>query len=268
MLAKRIIKEILKYIALCFLIMLLLFPLYFLMVNGLKTNASALENKLELFPQSPQWENFITIINKRFWEAFGWTLLFATTLIALRVVVYSLAIGALLSMNKQYQKYFLYFFLVISLVPEFSIYLSLIRILHTIRIDTTVFGAVANGIFSFFTFTYIFNIAKSIKDRKEKLMVNDNLKWHQKIIYVYLPKLKLAYFLLVIFTFISVWNDYLWPNILLRNSDKSNITIWYLSLGNVQGSVLLNIQAAGATLSVIVPLVLYSIVAKKINRFN
>ncbi|SYV96427.1 Uncharacterised protein, partial [Mycoplasma putrefaciens] len=47
----------------------------------------------------------------------------------IRIVVYSLAIAGLLKMSSAYQKTFQYFFLIISLIPEFSLYLSLKTIL-------------------------------------------------------------------------------------------------------------------------------------------
>ncbi|WP_029608638.1 ABC transporter permease subunit [Mycoplasma simbae] len=265
---KLIGKEILRYVSIGLLIILILFPLYYLLLNSLLSTGSVHEGRTYLVIKEWNWSNFGGLATPEFWSAVGYTFLFATIMILLRIFTYSLAVAGLLKMKPVFQKVFLYFFLIISLIPEFSIYLSLQVVLNNLEIKNTIFAAITNAIFSFFTFTYVFNLAKSTADQKSKLMINDNLKWHQKIRYVYFPKLKLAYFLLVIFTFIAVWNDYLWPLFLLRGTSMTNITIWYLTLGVTSAGALTNIQSAGAVISVLIPLTIYWIFAKKINKFN
>ncbi|AIA29227.1 glycerol ABC transporter permease [Mycoplasmopsis californica] len=265
---KNIFKEVSKFFAIGCLVIVILFPLYYLLLYSLLPTHSFHEAKYGLVIQEWNWANFFGLFNSEFWIAVGYTFVFVGILICLRVITYSLAIAGLLKMPPTLQKIFLYFFLIISLIPEFSIYLSLQVVLNYLNIASSLFAVVTNAIFSFFSFTYVFNIAKHTATQKAKLILNDNLKWHQKIVFVYLPKLKLAYFLLIIFTFISVWNDYLWPSFLLRSTPKTNITIWYLNLGITSGGILLNIQAAGATISVIIPLTIYAIFSRKINKFN
>ncbi|WP_434333797.1 ABC transporter permease subunit [Mycoplasma capricolum subsp. capricolum] len=267
MMTKIVIKEVIKYLLILLLCLFLLFPLYYLLLQALLSNSSIIENKTYLFIKEWNWSNFLKAFQSNFLIAFGWTLLFATILISLRIVIYSLAIIGLLKMKPVYQKVFLYFFIIISLIPEFSIFLSLKFVLLQINLYTTPIAYVTNAIFSFFNFTYIFNLAKSIESEKSKVMINDNLKWYDKLFYVYLPKMKLGYFLLIIFSFISVWNDYLWPQFILSNG-FTNITIWYQTLGREYEASLINIQAAGAMISILVPLVIYISFSKKIGRFN
>ncbi|WFQ91796.1 hypothetical protein MFERI14815_00408 [Mycoplasma feriruminatoris] len=265
---KIIIKEIIKYLLTGLLILLLLFPLYYLLLQALLYNSSILDDKTYLVIKEWNWSNFLKAFKSNFLEAFGWTMLFATILIIIRIIVYSLAIIGLLKMKPVYQKVFLYFFIIISLIPEFSVYFSLKTVLIQINLLTTPIAYVTNAVFSFFNFTYIFNLAKSIESEKSKVMINDNLKWYDKLFYVYLPKMKLGYFLLIIFSFISVWNDYLWPQFVLSDG-FTNISIWYLTLGKEQeAGTLKNVQAAGAMISILIPLIIYMSFSRKIGRFN
>ncbi|UKS54091.1 ABC transporter permease subunit [Mycoplasma feriruminatoris] len=264
---KIIIKEIIKYLLIGLLILLLLFPLYYLLLQALLYNSSIVENKTYLVIKEWNWSNFLKAFQSNFLKAFGWTILFATILITIRIIVYSLAIIGLLKMKPVYQKVFSYFFIIISLIPEFSIFLSLKTVLLQINLESTPIAYITNAIFSFFNFTYIFNLAKSIESEKSKVMINDNLKWYDKLFYVYLPKMRLGYFLLIIFSFISVWNDYLWPQFILSEG-FTNITIWYQTLGREQEASLINVQAAGAMISVLIPLIIYMSFSKKIGRFN
>lgn len=266
--AKVVIKEILKYIVIGLLIIFVLFPVYYLLLFSLLSSNSIKDSSYDYVIREWNWSNFGKLFDKQFFEALFYTFVFASTLILLRLITYSLAIAGLLKMKPLLQKIFQYFFLLISLVPEFSIFLSLKITLNDLRISSIFFTTITNAIFSFFSFTYVFNLAKSTSNKKSKLMINDNLRWYQKIIYVYLPKLKLAYFLMIFFTFITVWNDYLWPVYILQGTNIQNITIWYRNIFVTSGGALINIQAAGAVISIVIPLTIYGIFAKKINRFN
>ncbi|MCS4536603.1 ABC transporter permease subunit [Mycoplasma sp. CSL7475-4] len=263
---KNISKEIFKYILIIFLLFLFLFPLYYLLLYALLSSPSYIEGKIYIFVKEWSWTNFKSVIGKEFFIALGYTFLFSTILIMLRVFVFSFAIAGLLKMKTSFQKVFQYFFLLISLIPEFSIYLALATQLGRLNLRGTVFSAVSNSIFNFFTFTYVFNVAKATSLERRKLMINDNLKWYEKIWYVYRPKLQLAYFLLIIFTFIGTWNDYLWPDFITKDTKLTNLTIWYINVGVYQAGVLGNLQAAGSFITVLVPLTIYSIFSKKINQ--
>lgn len=98
----------------------------------------------------------------------------------------------------------MYFFLVISLIFEFLIFLSLKIVLLIFNLDEIFIVFVINVIFLFFNFIYIFNLVKFISDKKNKIMLNDNLKLMDKLIYVYLLKMKLGYMFLIVFLFILV----------------------------------------------------------------
>ncbi|EIN15040.1 Glycerol ABC transporter, permease component [Mycoplasmopsis agalactiae 14628] len=273
LLTKKIIFGIIKFALIGLLCIALLFPLYYLLLHSLVSAKTITDNKASLTIQEWNWSNYAEAYKKDFWVAFGYTLLFAFILMSLRILTYSMAVAGLLKMNSKFQKIFQNFFLVISLIPEFSIYLSLKTFLINLKLYGTAFSFVSNSIFSFFTFTYVWNLAKSVHNEKYKIMLNDNLKWNQKITYVYLPRLKLAYFLLIIFAFITAWNDYLWPTFVLPTTNNAkgftNITIWFLNLGR-EASEFENtaIQAAGAVISVLIPLTIYAAFSKKINRFN
>ncbi|ADR25430.1 ABC transporter permease subunit [Mycoplasmopsis bovis] len=273
LLAKKIFFGILKFALIGLLCIMLLFPLYYLLLHSLVSPKTITDNKATLTIQEWNWSNYAEAYKKDFWVAFGYTSLFALFLMTLRIVTYSMAVAGLLKMNNRFQKIFQNFFLVISLVPEFSIYLSLKTFLIRLDLYGTAFSFVSNSIFSFFTFTYVWDLAKSAHNEKYKVMLNDNLKWNQKITYVYLPKLKLAYFLLIVFAFITAWNDYLWPTFVLPSTSNvkgfTNITIWFLNLGKESAEFENTaIQAAGAVISVLIPLTIYAIFSKKINRFN
>ncbi|QJR44258.1 carbohydrate ABC transporter permease [Mycoplasma miroungirhinis] len=265
---KKIVWEILKFLLIGILVVVILFPVYYLFVISLKTRLSISEDKASILIEEWQWSNFFNVIALDFWKALGFTLIVAVILILLRIFIFSFAVIGLLKLNDKWQKIFLYFFLIISLIPEFTIYLSLLQFLVGLKIHKTFFALTTNSLFSFFLFTYIFNTAKAIHKNKNKLIINDHLKWHHKLIYVYFPKLKLAFLLLIIFSFLTAWNDYLWPTYILNNREEKNITLWFIGLNSINEESTPNLAAAGAFISILVPLCVYWVFSTKIRKFN
>ncbi len=82
-------------------------------------------------------------------------------------------------------------------------------------------------------------------------------------------RLKLGYMLLIVFyIYFGVNNELLrWPQFLF-STNYTNISIWYLTLGQDRQASLLNVQAAGAFISIVIPLIIYFIFSKKISHFN
>nr|WP_318034014.1 hypothetical protein [Mycoplasmopsis agalactiae] len=101
-----IFKEIIKYFLIGFLCLLMLFPLYYLLLQSLMSTNSLINNRTFIVIEEWNWVNFATAFKSNFLRAFGWTLLFATILILIRLIIYSLAIAGLLRMSAKYQKYF------------------------------------------------------------------------------------------------------------------------------------------------------------------
>lgn len=67
---------------------------------------------------------------------------------------------------------------------------------------------------------------------------------------------------LVVFTFVTSWNDFLWPLISTTNSDMYTLTV-ALSLLKTQYQTNYGLILAGATVSFIFPFVLYAILQKQ-----
>jgi multiple sugar transport system permease protein len=75
-------------------------------------------------------------------------------------------------------------------------------------------------------------------------------------IYIVLPLVRSVLITLAVFTFLNVWNDFLWPLMVINDNSMATLT---LSLANLTGNYRTNygIVMAGATLAFMPPFVLY-----------
>ena len=263
---KNLCKEILKYLIVFLLLIIVLFPLYYLIVVSLSTPDFFGKTRFKVDIFSPG--NFQGLNTAEFRSAVSITVGVIFTLIFLRMTTLTLASFGLMKVNAITKKVMFWIFFFVSIIPEITTYLALKTIITDLGIfpSSLTISWTTNGIFSFFLMLYIYRAASQIWVTKEKIMIIDSLKWYQAFLYVYLPVLKMPYFLLVIFTTIHVWNEYLWPHVILSSLAVKNVTGWFLSLGDTGFGNITNIQAAGAVVSLLIPFSIYIVFSHWINK--
>lgn len=269
MLFKFLFINLLKYITIILVLILILFPVYYLIIISFMSNDFVLTDNPSFVSDGFNIENYLGIFDYKFWNAV--LLTFNNIVIVLIIKLFILFFGAygLFLLNEKLKIIFFSFFLFISIIPEASIYFNLLRLRNEIFImnQSVVFTLSVTSFFSFFSLTYFYNTFQQISQKEKNIIYIDKLNWYEKFIYGYFPKLKLPFLLTIIFTTIEVWNSFLWPSIILSGRTDQNINIWYSDLGHLEGGgQLLNIVSAGAVVSLVIPLGIYLIFSKFINR--
>ncbi|MGY6172115.1 ABC transporter permease subunit [Candidatus Mycoplasma pogonae] len=195
---------------------------------------------------------------------------FQNVLLVLVIKLLALILGGygLANVNKYLRKILFVFFLLISVIPEISIYINLLKIRNETGINHSVIMSLTmTHLFSFFSLTYFYNTFMQVGAKNKKLFQIDNLKLWERFYYGYWPSLKMPVFLTVIFTTIEVWNSFLWPSIILSGKDINTVATWFPALGPaINGGNYLNVVSAGAVLSLIIPLGVYLINSRLVNR--
>ncbi|WBP84281.1 ABC transporter permease subunit [Mycoplasmopsis edwardii] len=264
---RKIYKDIIIILLLMMITLALLFPIYILILVAFKSTNSVVLKEYNLYFNEFEFSNFVFLKDKSFWNALLISFASALLLILIRLAFYSSFIIGINKLGERVQKLMLLIILIFSFMPEFSIYLSLRELLGKMKLlnSLTPLSLVTNSLFSYF---FIYNLLLSYKkteQKYDKLIKNDNLKWWERFYFVYWKELKNMYFLLIIFSFISIWNDYLWPNFLLSNTEYKTVGIWFRQIGATpSGGHFINIQAAGSLIALVVPVGLYFAFSSKI----
>ena len=92
--------------------------------------------------------------------------------------------------------------------------------------------------------------------------VPDDLIEAARIYSIVVPLIKPVLVSLTVFTFITTWNDFVWPLIAITNTNRSTLT---LALASLQGNYATNygLVMAGATLTFMPPFILYIFLQKE-----
>lgn len=253
---------------LIFLLMIFLFPLYYLILNASLPDELQDNPNLSLKLDSYLWTNFQNSINENFWKALKTSIFVILLINFIRILLYSLASFGLWMANKKIKLVFISLFIVISFIPEISIYIPLSKILNVNYLVTNapVFSLITNQFFSFFNFFYLYRSIKKIEKKQFFLAKIDKLSIFAKFKLIIFPKIKISYYLLIIFTTIQAWNDFLWPNYIFSNRSFQTVSTWFHYSGQSSLGFLQNIQAAGSLFAILAPLFFYLIFAKFINK--
>ncbi|AEC45860.1 ABC transporter permease subunit [Mesomycoplasma hyorhinis] len=265
----KLIFEVLKYALISFVIILILFPIYFLIVQASLNNSEALSNNVFLAPKDSLWTNIKEVMDQLFLNGFKNSMLSVLLINFLRISLYSLASFGLVKVSKFSKKVFYLLFIFVSLTPEISLYMGYKILLYKSNIleSNVIFPLIINQIFSFFLLMYLYKILSSVPQNKIKLMTIDNLNMFQRFVYVYLKYLKMPYFLIIIFSSIQAWNDFLWPTYILTSSSEQTISIWFQFSGSRDASAnFYNLKAAASFIALIIPLCTYLIFSPFVNK--
>lgn len=271
----KIVKHTFFILIIVALIILVLFPLYYLIVLSLTSTNKITSGVTNLLPDGFHYENYQGLFNEQFGLAFLLTFLSVLILIALKLTSTLLAAFGLNKLSNRLRKGLFLFFLITSFIPEISIYLYLFSTLNQfgiINFNSLSFVLGLPMLFSFFMLMLFYNTINKEYEIKNNLMKIDRISPLQAFWSVYLPKLKVPIYLLIIFTTIEAWNSFLWPQLILsgrvyqNNAPINTISTWFLKLGFVDRLDLINVRAAGAFISTLIPLSIYVIWSRIINR--
>ena len=236
-----------------------LYPLYFMMINALKTRPGYYTNPFALPPGPLQWINFSAMISQ-----FRILLLFRNTfIICVGTIVLLIILGVTAS----------YAFAKIRFRWTQPVYIAIVATLfipaQVTMIPMYVLFAKADlvnsygGVILAYTAQFIPEVVmlmtanfRSIPNEMLEAAEIDGCRYPDVLRHVVLPTGRAAVFLTVIFYFIVMWNDLFIPMILLQKMDMRTVTVALASLiARYTGDP--PYQFAGLLLSAIPALIVY-----------
>ena len=250
--------------------LLFLFPIIWMIVNSFKSDAMITQDMNSIAAFLPPlsfdnfFENYITIItNSSLMRYMTNTLVYAAILIVLSIIVNGLAGYALAKINFPFKEVWVFIILLLMIVP-----METISIIHFLMIAkagllNTVVGYILPMIVSPFNIFLFRQVFVQLPDELREAAEMDHcgtLKYFLKIV---LPMSKSVVATVSVFTFLNVWNDFIWPSLIFTSNDLLTVQIGLNSItandNRTTGQVL-------ATISLItIPvIIIYSLFSKQI----
>lgn len=264
--AKRISQKMLIYILLITVTLIVIIPILWMLTTSLKTEVEASSFPPTLLPAVPQWKDFSAVFSAVPFGTYLLNTIFYTTAVTLgQFVCCSLAAFAFARMQFTGRNTLFWVYLATMLVPQIvTIIPSFIEMQAFGWLDTiwvmTIPGMLGSAFGTFMLRQYMLSIPKELDDAA-MLDGASPFYIYWKII---MPLCKPALTALAIFTILAVWNDFMWPLVMLQSDSVTTLTLGLANFtaGGSQTFVSTPIAMAASTLTV-APLILIFFFAQR-----
>jgi len=222
------------FVLLCLVALSIIYPLVFLGISSLRTNADYLQNPFGL-PGEVTIQNFLVLVNNYgVGQAFGNSLLVVLTAVTVTLVVATLAGFALAKYPVPGTKYITASFVSVMLVPGpvliIPIYLLLSRLGLVGEFPGLILVYIATGLpFSVFFLTIAF---RGIPDEVIEAARIDGAGFFRTLFSIIFPMGSSGIATLAVLQFLAMWNELIFAFILLPDDSKTLLTPALAQIGD------------------------------------
>lgn len=259
---KSIAGKVIGYVLLTLGALTMIIPFIWMVSTSLKDTQQLFAWPPNWFPNPFVWRNYSEVVNRINFGLYGWNTLKITAAVTIGRLVFCSMAGYAFARLKFPGKNFLFILTLstmmisaqITLIPNFVImrYLGLV--------DThlgVILPQLADGFGIFLMRQFFLTFPYELEDAA-KLDGCNNLMFYARIL---IPNSKPILATLAVMTFQGVWNDFLWPLVMLTTPAKRTLAVG-LSYLVGQYATRWELQMAGSVLTVLPILILFFLLQK------
>jgi multiple sugar transport system permease protein len=255
-------KKLLVYVLLILGALIMVVPFIWMLSTSLKDQQQLFAWPPNWIPNPFVWSNYSEVFNKINFGLYGWNTIKITVIVTVvRLIICSMAGYAFARMKFPGRDLLFMLTLAtmmisaqITMIPNFVI----MRNLHLVDTHTgVILPQVADGFSIFLMRQFFLSFPKELEDAA-KLDGCNPLRFYLLIL---LPSSKPIMATLAVMTFQGVWNDFLWPLVMLSSPEKRTLSVG-LSYLVGQYTTRWDLQMAGSVLTVLPILILFFILQK------
>ncbi len=263
---REVVFQIICIVLLSVIAICQIFPFYLKVVDSLHSpDLIPDSDKLYLLPEGATLQNYLTALQvSGFWEALGNTAFHSVMFTAISLCI-AIVVGYVLAkMEFKGKKFVTAILLSTMMVPGEVLMIPNYILVMNMGINYSIWGLILPGIVNIFGVflirQYMANIPQSILESADL----DGCNEFQKMFHIVVPMSKPILVTYVILTFVSTWNEYLWPMV-MQASGSTVETLqlimykFYPSLGNYADGF---VRSAGMIL-ITIPIIIVYIIFQK-----
>ncbi len=209
-----------------------LFPILWAVSGSLKRAGEV--TTPTLFPAQPQWSNYREVFAVMpFWRMFLNSVLYAGCISAGQVFFCSLAGYAFARLRFRGRDTLFVLYLGTLMVPLTVTVIPQFILMRIAGLTDTPWAMIVPGLFGSAFGTYLMRqFFRTLPDELEEAAILDGCTPWQIYWRILLPHAKPAVMVLAVLTWVNVWNDFLWPLLMIQRNSISTLT---LGLVRMQG---------------------------------
>jgi multiple sugar transport system permease protein len=236
--------------------LVMFFPFLWTIITSI-TPGATLTNAPALIPANPSLEPYLRLFSERpFVQVVGNSLLLAAVTTVVQLFTSSTAAYAFSRLPFRGQGFVFAIYLATMMIPLQVLIVPLFVELKTFGLLNTYFGALLPTFASAFGIFLLRQAINQVPRDLDEAATIDGAGHFRIFFQVILPNIRPALATLVVFSFMSSWNSFLWPLIVLRSPELQTLPI---ALAALQGQYISDwdVIMAGSVVSVIPMLALY-----------
>ncbi|CAN7623932.1 carbohydrate ABC transporter permease [Rhizobium sp. LjRoot254] len=231
MISSRTLSTAGQYLFLSVMAFLSIFPFIWMMISSTNTSVEIMGGKVSLGSAfATNVTNFFTLVDVPlvFWNSAK----VAISATVLTIVVSSFA-GYGFEMFKSKWRDRIYSLMLLTLfVPFAALMIPLFMMMGRAGLINTHIAIMLPSIASAFIIFYFRQSTKAFPTELRDAAKVDGLKEWQIFLYIYVPVMRSTYAAALVIVFMTNWNNYLWPLIVLQSNETKTITLVVSSLAS------------------------------------
>jgi multiple sugar transport system permease protein len=257
----NVLRGVVLYATLTAIATCALFPILWAMSGSLKTAGEV--TMPTLFPAHPQWSNYRDVFAVMpFWRMFFNSVLYAACVSIGQVFFCSLAGYAFARLRFRGRDTLFVLYLGTLMVPLTVTVIPQFILMRVAGLTDTPWAMIVPGLFGSAFGTYLMRqFFRTLPDELEEAAILDGCSPWQIYWRILLPHAKPAVMVLAVLTWVNVWNDFLWPLLMIQRNSIATLT---LGLVRMQGEYTARWPVLmAASILILLPLLLVYAVAQR-----
>jgi len=228
---KKITAKVLGYLVLIIWTIISLFPFYWLIVGSTNDSISISKGTLTLGNQL--LTNLNTLVTQYdIWKIFGNTMFVTVASCVLTLFVCSFAAYGFAKYSSKGKQIIFSIFILTMMIPFAAQMIPLYRLMSTLELNDSFFAIILQGSVSVFL---IFFLSQSLRSFPTEIIEAARIDGASELgtfFRIVVPSMKSTMAAGVIYTFMTQWNNYMWPLIILQSNEKKTLTLMISSMAN------------------------------------
>ncbi|WP_208380112.1 carbohydrate ABC transporter permease [Psychromonas algarum] len=263
--SKSIFSKSLKHVFLIFSGLIMVFPFVWMLMGSMKSNDEIFSNPMNLFPEQFRWESFIEAFNS---APFGLYIMnsFTVALFTTLIVIVNSAMFAYAITQLKFRSQTLLYFVVMAcyMLPGAVTYIPSYITLANLGLLDSHTGLVISNAASVFGVFYLRQVFLKVHPSLIEAARIDGAGEVKILWAIVLPQCKAALATLFLITFITNYNSYMWPSLLITSQDLNLIATGIRQFFIAEGNYGLNwSQIMAASSIAVLPLLTLFIIFQK-----
>jgi multiple sugar transport system permease protein len=258
---RNVIRGFAVYAALTAMAWCALFPILWALSGSLKKEAEV--GQPLVFPSHPQWSNYADVFKLMpFWRMFLNTVVYAGCVTAGQVFFCSLAGYAFARLPFRGRDTLFVLYLGTLMIPLTVTVIPQFILMRIAGLTDTPWAMIVPGLFGSAFGTYLMRqFFQTIPAELEEAAILDGCSPWQIYWRILLPHARPAVMVLAVLTWVNVWNDFLWPLLMIHRSRFATLT---LGLVRMQGEYVARWPVLmAASILILLPLLLVYVIAQR-----